>query len=150
MAWNVLVRKGVLQLQDPGPPLPFLRSQPPGAYTTTRSTNNASNILLWERHMQRLAQSVQLLSKEMPHLFPNNPEKFPSFVEHVNSLVQPSLRIALQKAMRIRNDGELLIMAYITGEKEDDRKGKADQIEFVCTCIFFPFKFSLPQQASSY
>ncbi|KAI5078490.1 hypothetical protein GOP47_0006735 [Adiantum capillus-veneris] len=129
MAWNVLVRKGVLQLQDPGPPLPFLRSQPPGAYTTTRSTNNASNILLWERHMERLAQSVQLLSKEMPHLFPNSPEKSPCFVEHVKSLVQPSLRVGLQKALELRNEGgELLIMAYITGEKEDS-KGKAALVD---------------------
>eukprot|EP00250_Pteridium_aquilinum_P020136 c24718_g1_i1 orf=714-1736(-) len=116
MAWNVLTRNGVLQLQDPGPAAPFLRSHPSGAYTTTRSTNNASQLLLWERHLERLSQSVKLLSEQTPSLFPNDPAKFPYFDDYLKSMVQPSLCIGLQKALEVRNDDEeLMVMAFITG-----------------------------------
>ncbi|KAH7298699.1 hypothetical protein KP509_25G054700 [Ceratopteris richardii] len=117
MEWNVLVRNGVLQLQDPGPPLLFLRSQLPGAYTTTRSSDNASRILFWDRHVERLAQSIEILANEKPCGFSIDPAKFPCFVDYLKSLLQRSLQIGLQRALELRSEyEELLIMAYIPGE----------------------------------
>lgn len=120
MAWNVLVRNRVLQLQDPGPAVSFLRSQPPGAYTATRSSNNSSLLLFWARHLERLAQSVKLVSKEMPLLFPNDPAKLLDFDDQLKFMVQSSLSIGLKEALAIRKDDEeLLVMAFITGAAED-------------------------------
>lgn len=123
MAWNLVVHNGVFQLQDPGPAVAFLRSHPPGVYTTTRSTNNASHLLLWTRHLERLAQSVKLLSKEMPYLFPNNPAKLPHFDDHLKSIIQPSLSMGLQKAIEVRSDGEeLMLMTFVTGSTDKVKK----------------------------
>lgn len=112
MAWNVLVHNGALQLHDPGSTPTFLKSQPPGVYTTTRSTNNASCLLLWDRHLARLSQSLKLLSIEMPQLFPNEP---PGPFK-LNDILQPSLKIGLQQSLQVRRDDEeLIITAFVCG-----------------------------------
>ncbi|KAH6759538.1 D-aminoacid aminotransferase-like PLP-dependent enzymes superfamily protein [Perilla frutescens var. hirtella] len=63
-----LCRNGVvLPAADTPPVAAFLEAQP-GAYTTTRSHNNVSELLFWERHLSRLSNSFKLLLRENPNL----------------------------------------------------------------------------------
>ncbi|OWM89682.1 hypothetical protein CDL15_Pgr024430 [Punica granatum] len=54
-----------LQTYEVPPVSSFLEAHP-GAYTTTRTHDNASCVLLWERHLKRLANSVKLLFDSSP------------------------------------------------------------------------------------
>ncbi|KAK6144869.1 hypothetical protein DH2020_021689 [Rehmannia glutinosa] len=51
----------------------FLEAHP-GAYTTTRTHNNGSEILFWERHLHRLSDSFKLLLRDNPKLVFRKPE----------------------------------------------------------------------------
>lgn len=86
--WALLAQNGCLQSRDPGPASVFLRSSTPGAYTTTRTSNEGCGLLLWERHMRRLAQSMELLAIAMPDRFCGPPD-----ITSLHELIQPSLQV---------------------------------------------------------
>lgn len=44
-----------------------------GTYTTTRTHNNGSELLFWDRHLRRLSNSFKLLLKDNPNLLFKRP-----------------------------------------------------------------------------
>lgn len=103
----------------------FLSSSPKGAYTVTRSNNDGSTIFLWRRHMQRLVQSMMLLSEAMPSKFPEPPASI-STLEH---LIFPSLQAGLCRALELRKPAEeisISILAYRNEEFESCCKKKLE------------------------
>ncbi|GMH13333.1 hypothetical protein Nepgr_015174 [Nepenthes gracilis] len=103
----------------------FLQTQP-GAYTTTRTHNNASCLLFWERHLRRLSNSVQILLHLNPrflfgprvsrNLKLDIPMSLESMIRH---RVCDSMREALPITLKERNEGkELAITALIGGNFE--------------------------------
>eukprot|EP00850_Spirogloea_muscicola_P007544 SM000038S14357 [mRNA] locus=s38:444281:448544:+ [translate_table: standard] len=69
----------------------FLRSRPPGAYTTTRTAGGAAVVLCWDAHMARLADSIARL----PALFPGLPVGLLLAPDALASAVMPSMQTAL-------------------------------------------------------
>ncbi len=72
---EVQVQRGFVEVMDVGHSGAgaSLSSSPKGAYTVTRSNSDGSTILLWRRHMKRLAQSMLLLAEAIPSKFPEPP-----------------------------------------------------------------------------
>eukprot|EP00252_Welwitschia_mirabilis_P017942 TRINITY_DN40066_c0_g1_i1.p1 TRINITY_DN40066_c0_g1~~TRINITY_DN40066_c0_g1_i1.p1 ORF type:complete len:209 (-),score=36.04 TRINITY_DN40066_c0_g1_i1:304-930(-) len=67
---GVLVKNGVFQEGElPTAPV-FLKSSPPGVYTTTRTGGEGTLVLFWQRHLQRLRQSLKIVAEAKPHLYP--------------------------------------------------------------------------------
>ncbi|KZV24288.1 hypothetical protein F511_01770 [Dorcoceras hygrometricum] len=58
----------------PAPPVTTLLELHPGAYTTTRTHRSSSEILFWDRHLQRLTNSFKLLLKSNPKFLFDMPE----------------------------------------------------------------------------
>ncbi|KAL2622278.1 hypothetical protein R1flu_002483 [Riccia fluitans] len=99
--WRVFVHGGVIVPTDPGPAAAFLRTSKPGAYTTTRTLDGGSSLLLWERHMARLSESLQLLHTAHPHMYPHLGNAV-----QVKGLVEPSVEESLSKALNLRRPEE--------------------------------------------
>ncbi|KAI8031751.1 hypothetical protein LOK49_LG01G03944 [Camellia lanceoleosa] len=106
----------------------FLESHP-GAYTTTRTHNNASLILFWERHLRRLSNSATILFDSNPKLLfkpGNSIDSFSSpftrssrWESVIQSLVNESMRKVLPVAMKERKSGEeLSITSLVSGNWE--------------------------------
>ncbi|KAK4754575.1 hypothetical protein SAY87_002679 [Trapa incisa] len=57
----------VHQVSDVPPVTSFLEAHP-GVYTVTRTHNNASCLLLWERHLKRLANSLRIMFETNPKI----------------------------------------------------------------------------------
>ncbi|XP_065872499.1 uncharacterized protein [Euphorbia lathyris] len=105
----------------------FLESHP-GAYTTTRTNNNASSLLFWERHLQRLSNSTRILFESNPSLLVKSPKstsKFsslslplpPMWNSAFKVLVNDPMRKILPVALRERSDGEeLAITTLVSGD----------------------------------
>ena len=89
-------------------------------YATTRTTNNTSCLLLWERHLERLAQSIRLKSETVPDMFPQNQIKTPQFDKYLKSIIEPSMSKGLQRAFEIRTAmDEFTVTTLITGLATD-------------------------------
>ncbi|KAK4750224.1 hypothetical protein SAY87_027673 [Trapa incisa] len=83
-----LFSNGVITQTPDVPPVSSFLEAYSGAYTTTRTHNNISHVLLWEQHLKRLAGSVGIL-------FNTNPEALfgPSWFSSHSSLpasIKPS------------------------------------------------------------
>ncbi|KAK8691842.1 hypothetical protein V6N13_075337 [Hibiscus sabdariffa] len=115
---------------DVHPVATFLESLP-GAYTTTRTHENGTTLLFWERHLKRLSNSARILVNSSPHLILKANKKNPSFFPHlsitsslkwetrIRSLVRNSLNHVLPIALEERSNGEeLAITALISGDLE--------------------------------
>ncbi|CAA0821211.1 D-aminoacid aminotransferase-like PLP-dependent enzymes superfamily protein [Striga hermonthica] len=63
---SFLLRNGVVLPSADTPPVAAFLEAHSGAYTTTRTHNNGSKILFWERHLLRLSNSFMLLLKDNP------------------------------------------------------------------------------------
>ena len=87
--WALVAHRGCIVANPAGPASVFLRSNPQGAYTTTRTGDDGAQLLVWERHMKRLAQSMEVLAMAMPGRFPDPPSSFDCLLE----LVEPSLKV---------------------------------------------------------
>lgn len=108
MAGRIVVQNGMLKNID-APPAPlFLTSTHPGAYTTCRTGGEGSCILLWERHLLRLAQSLSILAEAKPQLYPVKPRPGSTWDDAIRPLVQSSLEAGLPKALEGRKVGEEL------------------------------------------
>ncbi|KDP46152.1 hypothetical protein JCGZ_06663 [Jatropha curcas] len=105
----------------------FLESNP-GAYTTTRTHNNASCLLFWESHLKRLSNSARILFNANPQLFfrfykptshsLQSPPP-PIWNSAVKALVNDSMRKVLPVALTERRNGEeFAITALVSGNSE--------------------------------
>lgn len=101
----------------------------PGAYTTSRTHNNGSYLLFWERHLKRLSESMLTLSKLAPHfLFKSDKSthlltsslNLPIWQPTVQMLVNDSMCKVLPLALKERNGcEELAITTLVTGNLEE-------------------------------
>ncbi|KAF5453473.1 hypothetical protein F2P56_028374 [Juglans regia] len=110
----------VLHTSDATAPITTFLESHPGAYTTTRTHNTASCLLFWERHVNRLAESIRILSNSAPKLLfqPNNPRlslpvTSPMWESAVRALVDGSMNKALPIAMNERSGGEELSVTVL-------------------------------------
>lgn len=71
---RLLFLNGVISHAAGAPPVTTLLELHPGAYTTTRTHRNCSEILFWDRHLQRLTNSFKLLLKSNPKFLFEKPE----------------------------------------------------------------------------
>ncbi|XP_057865238.1 uncharacterized protein LOC131072946 isoform X2 [Cryptomeria japonica] len=117
MACRFLARNGILQDMDIPSAPQFLISTNTGAYTTTRTGGQGSCVLLWERHLIRLSQSLKLLAEAKPQLYPALPFFVPTWYDdEIRPLVQLSLEAGLRKALQTtKNDEEMTITALVCG-----------------------------------
>ncbi|KAL6977267.1 hypothetical protein U1Q18_026064, partial [Sarracenia purpurea var. burkii] len=107
----------------------FLESLP-GAYTTTRTHNNGSLLLFWERHLQRLADSARILLSVNPNLLfksgtPIDP--FSSISSRWESIIRALVNDSMSKLMPValkerRSGEELSITTLVSGKPENLRE----------------------------
>lgn len=101
-----------------------------GAYTTTRTDNNGSCLMFWDRHLKRLANSARILLNTKPQLFFNSkhdvsslsrPTLPPSLMWEpmITSLVNDSMNKALPVALKDRENGEeLAVTVLVSGDSK--------------------------------
>jgi hypothetical protein len=87
--WALLCNHGGVHLDSASAPV-FLKANPHGAYTTTRTGNEGASLLLWKRHLRRLSQSMEILAAAMPDRFPHPP----SNCNELQNLLKPSLQVS--------------------------------------------------------
>ncbi|KAM5556128.1 hypothetical protein ABKV19_023823 [Rosa sericea] len=118
-----LLTNGVVSNPSNTPPVTAFLETHPGAYTTTRTHNNASLVLFWERHLKRLAESVRILYNADPQLLfgPNKtslplPSSLAANSLLLHDLVNDSMKKVLPIALEGRSDGEeLSITTLVSG-----------------------------------
>ncbi|KAF8397625.1 hypothetical protein HHK36_016545 [Tetracentron sinense] len=118
-----LVINGVVSHSSDVPPVSTLLETQSGAYTTSRTHNNASCVLFWERHLCRLADSVRILCESKPEFILGSQNTRVSLFSSsslwestIRPLVNDSLSKALPIALEKRNFGEeLAITAFVSG-----------------------------------
>ncbi|CAJ1977215.1 unnamed protein product [Sphenostylis stenocarpa] len=128
-ASRFLLSHGILLRSSDAPPVKDFLETHPGAYTTSRTHNNASWLLFWERHMKRLSESIQVLSNFAPQLlFKSNNSAvlsrssatLPIWQPTVQMLVDDSICKVLPIALKERNDcEELAITTLVSGNFEE-------------------------------
>ncbi|KEH40548.1 uncharacterized protein [Medicago truncatula] len=124
-----LFSNGILSQTLDVPPVKLFLEANPGAYTTSRTHNNASCLLFWERHMKRLSESIRILSNLAPQLLfksnnaasllplaPNFQVSPPALQMLVNDSVGKVLPIALKERV---NSKELAITTLVGGNLEE-------------------------------
>ncbi|KAF7822436.1 hypothetical protein G2W53_027891 [Senna tora] len=124
-----LFSNGTLLRTPDSPPVKVLLEAHPGAYTTSRTHNNGSYLLFWERHMKRLSESILILSKLAPKFLFRSDESallLPSSVDltkwqpTVQMLVTDSIGKVLPIALKEKNDcEELAITTLVSGNLEE-------------------------------
>ncbi|KAG8390664.1 hypothetical protein BUALT_Bualt01G0107100 [Buddleja alternifolia] len=120
----------VLPAVDTPPVAAFLEAHP-GAYTTTRTHNNGSQLLFWERHIHRLSNSIKLLLKDNPKLLFGNPGNVTAPFRELSNraimwdsaircLVSDSMRKVMPIVVKERAFGEeLAITTLVSGDSEN-------------------------------
>ncbi|XP_068668256.1 uncharacterized protein [Aristolochia californica] len=94
---NVLIVNGVVsQPLSDTPPISLFLQNHSGAYTTSRTHDDASSLLFWDRHMLRLANSANILLKNSPNLFGASTSTSIS-----DSLIRPRLEDCLREGFPI-------------------------------------------------
>ncbi|XWS07887.1 hypothetical protein CRYUN_Cryun41cG0031000 [Craigia yunnanensis] len=124
-----LFSHGVVSYSSEAPPVTTFLESLPGAYTTTRTHENGSTLLFWERHLKRLANSTRILLNSKPELIFKPTKKNPLFFSplsitsslkwesRIRSLVNNSMNQVLPIALKERSDGEeLAVTALICGD----------------------------------
>ncbi|XP_038691905.1 uncharacterized protein LOC119990130 isoform X1 [Tripterygium wilfordii] len=119
-----LFSNGVLSHSSDIPDVRTFLESNPGAYTTTRTHNNASCLLFWERHLRRLANSARILCESNPPLLFKSGKSthslslLPSVWESViRTQVNESMREVLPVALGGRRYGEeLAVTAHVSGD----------------------------------
>lgn len=100
-----------------------------GVYTTTRTHNNGSQILFWERHLRRLTNSVRILLHSNPKLLfevPKSTAPYSSMLTSsplwdslIQSLVNDSMRKVMPAVLKERkNEEELAITSLVSGSSD--------------------------------
>lgn len=125
-----LISNGVVFSSADAPTVATLLQTLQGAYTTTRSDCGGSRLLFWERHLDRLCDSVRILSESHPHLLfaPTHGDSdfsLSSWDPPLRSRVNHSVRTILPIAAEDRSPGEeLSVTALVSGNS--DRGGVLD------------------------
>ncbi|XP_061338634.1 uncharacterized protein LOC133285436 isoform X2 [Gastrolobium bilobum] len=124
-----LFSNGILSHTLDAPPVKVFLEAHTGAYTTSRTHNNASCLLFWERHMKRLSESILILSNLAPRLlfkYNNSAISLPSSTTLpilqpiVQMLVKDSMCKVLPIALKERIDcEELAITTLVSGNLEE-------------------------------
>ncbi|CAA3033690.1 uncharacterized protein LOC111376373 isoform X1 [Olea europaea subsp. europaea] len=136
-----LCTNGVVSPSPDTPPVTTLLEAHPGAYTTTRTHNNGSELLFWGRHLTRLSNSTKILLTTRPKLLFENPDKngapFLGFLTRsvkwdsvIEALVNDSIRKLFPTALKERKcKEELAITALVSGnlEKLSNSGGEFDE-----------------------
>ncbi|KAK6234074.1 hypothetical protein QUC31_006480 [Theobroma cacao] len=140
-----LFSNGVVSRSSEAPPVTTFLESLPGAYTTTRTHENGSTLLFWERHIKRLANSARILLTSKPELIFKPTKKYPLFLSplsitssmkwesRIRSLVNNSMNQVLPIALKERSDGEeLAVTALVCGdfEKLKEMKNVGDEDGF--------------------
>ncbi|XP_019452854.1 PREDICTED: uncharacterized protein LOC109354663 [Lupinus angustifolius] len=110
-------------LQLDAPPIKHFLQANPGAYTTSRTHNNASCLLFWDRHIKRLSHSIHILSNLAPQLlFKTNHSHSPILLPSnaLQLLVNDSMCKVLPIALKERTgcEEELAITTLVTASLE--------------------------------
>ncbi|XP_022138907.1 uncharacterized protein LOC111009973 isoform X2 [Momordica charantia] len=169
-SFRFLFSNGVVLQGSEVPPVATFLETHPGAYTTTRSHNNASSILFWDRHMKRLTQSVKILSNSTPRLLSesNKTTANPVLQSSIDSipwepairtLVDDSMREVLPVALKERNEGEELTITALVSvnlEKFGESDGVVD-VEKVKEVLdvhvhvgnYVPREFGIPENGAN-
>ncbi|XP_021910415.1 uncharacterized protein LOC110824162 isoform X2 [Carica papaya] len=132
-SFRLVFSNGVVSRSSDTPPVATFLESHPGAYTTTRTHDNASCLLFWERHLRRLANSARILLNSKPRLLFKPYETTPHcslssfsidpsvWISGIPSLVNDSMSKALKVALREsrRSDGEeLAVTALVSCDVE--------------------------------
>ncbi|KAL6011104.1 hypothetical protein ACLOJK_001548 [Asimina triloba] len=127
---NLLVINGLPCQPQDVPSVTTLLQSRDGAYTTTRTHSSLSNILFWDRHLQRLADSARLLAQYKPAWFSSQTTRTALLStsssywdSEIRPLIASSLRAGFQTAFEARAGGgetanaeeELAITTLICG-----------------------------------
>lgn len=132
---SLVFKNGLLSTPTP---VSTLLEANPGAYTTTRTHNNGSEVLFWERHLSRLTNSVNILLDSKPEFFfrpKRNMAEYDKFLGKstmwdslVRALVNDSMRKALPRALEMRKCGEeIAITALVSGNL--DKLGRIESAD---------------------
>ncbi|KAI9156985.1 hypothetical protein LWI28_015123 [Acer negundo] len=77
---RILSCNGVVSYSSETPSVSTFLQTHPGAYTTTRTHNNSSCPMFWERHLQRLANSARILFDSNSQLLFKSADVIPSLL----------------------------------------------------------------------
>ncbi|KAG6416151.1 hypothetical protein SASPL_123575 [Salvia splendens] len=123
-AHRFLCKNGVVSPAADIPPVAAFLEAQPGAYTTTRTHSNVSQVLFWERHLSRISNSFKLLLREKPNLLLQNPindstrfwklsTRSAMWESVIRSLVHDSMKKVMPLALEGRNLGEELAITVL-------------------------------------
>ncbi|XVE75317.1 hypothetical protein DITRI_Ditri12bG0084700 [Diplodiscus trichospermus] len=126
-----ILSNGVVSHASEVPPVTTFLESLPGAYTTTRTHENGSTLLFWERHLKRLAISTRILLNSKPEFIFKSTKKCPlifsplsitssmKWESRIRSLVDNSMKQLLPIALKERSDGEeFAVTALVCGDLE--------------------------------
>ncbi|CAH8360355.1 unnamed protein product [Eruca vesicaria subsp. sativa] len=125
------------------PPVTTFLQSLPGAYTTTRTINNSTNFLFWERHLKRLSTSVRILLDSKPEfLFSsvpssrfsmNQPVHESCIYDLVNGSMSKAMRSVVVKERERLCGEELAVTVLVTGNEEKllSRLGNEKVVDFL-------------------
>ncbi|GAV70263.1 CBFD_NFYB_HMF domain-containing protein/Aminotran_4 domain-containing protein, partial [Cephalotus follicularis] len=112
-----LFSNGILSHSSDTPCISTFLATHQGAYTTSRTHNNGSCLLYWQRHLQRLANSARILLNLNPHLISSSFSlllKSSKWESVMDSLVNESVNKVLTVALKERSAGkELAVTALV-------------------------------------
>lgn len=135
-----------------------------GAYTTSRTHNNGSHLLFWERHLSRLANSTRILFNSKPEfLFNQEITRIPISVQSpmwdsmIRDLVNDSMKNVLPIALKERRSGEeLAITTLVSGNLEklsvnediDEERISGVLDVYVHVLVYVPFVFGIVENSA--
>ncbi|KAK4366519.1 hypothetical protein RND71_014399 [Anisodus tanguticus] len=152
-----LFKNGFIPNLAENPSVTTLLEAHQGAYTTTRTHNGGSLLLLWERHMTRLSNSLRILLNSNPQLLFNSEVPFslvstkPTMLDSlVQSLVNDSMRKVMPIVLKQRTSGEeLAITCLVSGNVEGDEENISTAFDvYVHVGSYVPPLFGIHENAA--
>ncbi|WOH02510.1 hypothetical protein DCAR_0521899 [Daucus carota subsp. sativus] len=162
---DFLFVNGVVSPPSLTPSVATLLETHPGAYTTSRTHNNGSVLLFWERHLNRLANSARILLNSKPELLFEIGEsrasfsgKFSNWDSAMKSLVNDLMRTALPVAVEDMKVGEeLAVTTLVSGNMENWRRNEGLDGEemfrevfdvYIRVGLYVPLEFGLRENGA--
>ncbi|XP_047325645.1 uncharacterized protein LOC124929348 isoform X2 [Impatiens glandulifera] len=135
-------------------PVSVLLQTHQGAYTTTRTHDNGSVLLFWQRHLRRLAESAQILCNSNPKLlFGSNVSSVPilwtsDIWESIELSIDDSVKKVLPIALKEKSDSqELSVTVLVSGYLDQDKVSRAFNV-FVHAGFYVPPMFGISHNAA--
>lgn len=162
---DFLFVNGVVSPPSQTLPVATLLETHPGAYTTSRTHNNGSVLLFWERHLSRLANSARILNNSNPELLFDSGKsrvpfsaKFSNWDLAIKSLVNDSMRNALPVAVKdVKVGEELAVTTLLSGNLENLRGNEGVDDEemlfkvfdvYVRVALYVPLRFGVRENVA--